>query len=293
VTRDGRRKISSQLCFFASDLHGDRRRYDELFAAVERDRPSVVLLGGDLLPHHWSEWLGPGDFIGEVLSAGIHRLRDRLGESGPRFLLILGNDDERAAEEPVLDGEIDGLWTYLHQRWDEIDGHPVLGYANVPPTPFLLKDWERYDVSRYTDPGSVSPETGRRSMPVDPDDVRFGTIAGDLKRLVLGRDLESAIVLFHSPPYKTALDRAALDGQMVDHVPLDVHVGSIAIQRFIEDRQPLLTLHGHIHESTRLTGAWREQIGRTWAFSAAHDGPELALVRFELDDLESATRELI
>jgi len=35
-------------------------------------------------------------------------------------------------------------------------------------------------------------------------------------------------------------------------------VGSIAVRRFIEERQPLLTLHGHIHESARLTGDWRE-----------------------------------
>jgi len=85
----------------------------------------------------------------------------------------------------------------------------------------------------------------------------------------------------------------ALDGRVVDGVPLDVHVGSIAIQRFITERQPLLTLHGHIHESARLTGSWRDRIGRTHMFSAAHDGPELALVRFDLNDLENATRELI
>jgi len=84
-----------------------------------------------------------------------------------------------------------------------------------------------------------------------------------------------------------------LDGRKVDLVPLDVHVGSMAIARFIEAQQPLVTLHGHIHESARLTGAWRQQFGRTHAFSAAHDGPELALVRFDLEDLESATRELI
>jgi Icc-related predicted phosphoesterase len=130
-------------------------------------------------------------------------------------------------------------------------------------------------------------------VPVDPDTIQFGTIAADLERLAGDRDLEDATLLFHSPPYQTTLDRADLDGQSVDHVPLDVHVGSIAIQRFIEERQPLVTLHGHIHEAPRLTGAWRERIGRTHCFTAAHDGPELALVRFDLSDLESATRELL
>jgi Icc-related predicted phosphoesterase len=130
-------------------------------------------------------------------------------------------------------------------------------------------------------------------VPVDPDDVRFGTIAADLVRLTGDRDLENTVCLFHSPPYRTDLDRAALDGRTVDHAPLDLHVGSIAIHRFIEDRQPLLTLHGHIHESPRLTGSWRQRIGRTHAFTAAHDGPELALVRFDLDDLDNATREIL
>ena len=105
--------------------------------------------------------------------------------------------------------------------------------------------------------------------------------------------MERAVFLFHTPPHETALDRAALDGMMVDYVPLDVHVGSIAVRRFIEARQPLLTLHGHIHESARLTGSWRDKIGETHLFSAAHDGPELALVRFDLENPEDATRTLI
>jgi hypothetical protein len=48
-----------------------------------------------------------------------------------------------------------------------------------------------------------------------------------------------------------------------------------------------------VHESARLTGAWRDRIGRTVCLSAAHDGPELALVRFRLDDPAVATRELV
>ena len=105
--------------------------------------------------------------------------------------------------------------------------------------------------------------------------------------------LEHAIFLLHAPPHDTALDHAALEGKVVDHVPLDVHVGSIAIRRFIEARQPLLTLHGHVHESARITGQWRERLGRTWMFSAAHDGPELALVSFDPERLETARRELL
>ena len=99
-------------------------------------------------------------------------------------------------------------------------------------------------------------------------------------------------MLFHTPPYQTKLDRAALDGKMIDHVPLDLHVGSIAVKDLIMKHQPLLTLHGHVHESARLTGSWKEQLGETTALSAAHDGPELALVRFDPGNLREASREL-
>jgi len=64
-------------------------------------------------------------------------------------------------------------------------------------------------------------------------------------------------------------------------------------QDFIQSQQPLLTLHGHVHESAEITGCWKEKIGRTYSFTAAHNGPELSVVRFDTDHLEDATRELI
>ena len=130
-------------------------------------------------------------------------------------------------------------------------------------------------------------------MPAAKQETRYATIQNDLERLVGGDDLERAILLFHSPPYRTKLDRAALDGKMIDHAPLDVHVGSVAIQRLIESRQPCLSLHGHIHESARLTGSWSDTIGRTVMLNAAHDGPELALIEFDLDHPAAASRRLL
>jgi Icc-related predicted phosphoesterase len=157
----------------------------------------------------------------------------------------------------------------------------------------MLKDWERSDVSRYLDPLCIAPEEGWFSVPVEKENLKHQTIQNDLRELTQDADLSLAIFLFHTPPYDTSLDRAALDGKKYNYVNLDVHVGSIAVRRFIESRQPLLTLHGHIHESARLTRTWKERIGKTFAFSSAHDGSELALVRFDLDHLEAATRELL
>jgi Icc-related predicted phosphoesterase len=281
----------STLALFASDLHGRVDRYEKLLAAVESERPSLVFLGGDLLP--FAAGGLRGGFLIEWLAPRLVALRSQLRQAYPRVLAIFGNDDPRSEEPSLLALQAQGLLEHAHARRIELGPFAAYGYACVPPTPFRLKDWERYDVSRFVDPGSVSPEEGQRSVPADENDVRWGTIATDLERLAGSDDLSRAVFLFHAPPYASALDRAALAGLSVDHVPLDVNVGSIAIRRFIEARQPLVTLHGHVHESARLTGAWSEQIGRTLCLSAAHDGPELALVAFDLEAPAAATRRLL
>lgn len=284
-------------CLFVSDLHGNQERYHKLFKTIEEEHPAAVFLGGDLFPHGMmpkaSMNINHQDFVNSVLVTGFKKLRKQLGLSYPRVFLILGNDDGRFEEAAILEAATSGIWDYIHNlkaNWGEFQ---VYGYAYVPPTPFQLKDWERYDVSRYIDPGCISPEEGRHSVPVSERELRYSTIERDLTTLSGNDNLSNAIFLFHTPPYQTKLDRAALDGKMVDHVPLDVHVGSIAVKKFIESHQPLITLHGHVHESARLTGSWRDKIGRTYTFSAAHDGPELALVRFDAQNPGAATRELI
>ena len=284
-------------CLFASDLHGRASRYETLFRTIEDERPSLVFLGGDLLPSYLAPRTSPGesfeDFIRDCLHHGFGRLRKVLGKEYPRVFLILGNDDLRA-EEPSISAEGAGdLWQYVHNRRVQVGDFSIYGYSYIPPTPFRLKDWERYDVSAYVDPGCTHPAEGWHSTSITERELKYATIKDDLEKLGNGDDLARSVFLFHTPPYDTDLDRAALDGMMVDHVPLDVHVGSIAVRRFIEARQPYLTLHGHVHESTRLTGSWKQKIGRTFAFSAAHDGPELCLVQFILEDPESATRQLI
>jgi Icc-related predicted phosphoesterase len=284
-------------CLFATDLHGRIDRYRKLFGRLAEQPPDALFLGGDLLPTHLDprrlQEMGIEDFVDDFLRAKFRGLRDALGAAYPRVFLILGNDDPRFEEDAIVAAGGDGLWEYAHGRRLALGAHPVIGYACVPPTPFQLKDWERYDVSRHVDPGCVSPEEGRRTVAVDEHETRYGTILEDLRLLTEGVDLSGAIMLFHSPPYQTKLDRAALDGKSVDGVPQDLHIGSIAVRRFIQERQPRITLHGHVHESARLTGEWRDRIGRTELFSAAHDGPELALVGFDPERPEDAEREII
>lgn len=285
------------LCFFVSDLHGQPHRYRTLFERIRIEAPDAVFFGGDNLPAVSSAWkkLDPtfNDFTSDVLHRNCSDLKNLMSLNYPRVFFIPGNDDPRDAVDSGIANPVPGLWEYIHQAVSSVGSVPVFGYGCVPPTPFRLKDWERYDVSRYVDPGSYPPEEGVHTSTASTEEIRRTTIGEDLEALTRGHSLDDAIMLFHSPPYRTLLDRAALDGRMIDHVPLDVHVGSIAIRRLIESRQPRITLHGHIHESARLTGSWKDRIGHTHLFSAAHDGKELALVRFDARDPSSATRELL
>ncbi len=278
-------------CLFVTDLHGRRERYRKLFEFLAQKPPDVLFMGGDLFPSGFGNM--NEEFIEGLLTPGLSELRNKLGDRYPRILMILGNDDGRAVEGDVKKLEEQGFWEYIHNRKVSLAGFAVYGYSYVPPTPFMLKDWERYDVSRYVDPGCISPEKGLRTVPVADNNIRYSTIAIDLKNLVIDNNTDKSVFLFHTPPHKTNLDRAALDGRTIDYVPLDVHVGSIAVRRFIEKYQPPVTMHGHIHESARITGSWQDKIGRTFCFSAAHDGPELAVVQFDLEKPEDAKRVLL
>ena len=278
---------------FVSDLHGSLSRYKKLFKNIESEKPEIVFLGGDLFPHHFSDSNEYDSFYEDIFRKGFQRLKDKLKNIYPIVCIILGNDDGSIYEENLLEDEKSGLFKYIHNKYLVHNSYKFYGYNYIPPTPFQLKDWEKYDVSRHVDPGCVPIEEGKHRIEPALNEMKYSTIKKDLQKLVGDKDLCQSVFLFHSPPYKTKLDRAALDGKMIDYVPLDVHVGSIAIKRFIKKHQPLLTLHGHVHESASITGSWKDKIGNTFCFSAAHDGPELALIKFDLTNLEKSKRELI
>ncbi len=69
-----------------------------------------------------------------------------------------------------------------------------------------------------------------------------------LNAFMIPSNAHRTVVVSHAPPYGTKLDKMFLG----------IHVGSKAVRRFIEDRQPDMVLCGHIHEARGL-----DHIGRT------------------------------
>ncbi len=152
----------------------------------------------------------------------------------------------------------------------------MIGYPYVPPTPFRLKENERRDLTadRYEGPwpiflSSPDPEQERIGAPDDYLD-RLPSIEEDLA-MIPGTQ-RPCILVAHAPPWGCGLDRSSLG----------VHGGSRAVRRWIEEWQPLLTLHGHIHESPYLSGHWAEYIGGTICINPGAAGePTLQAVIFK------------
>ncbi len=276
-------------CLFVSDLHGNIAKFDTLFKIIKKERPEGVFIGGDIFPNGLLADIS--NFFEKIFLNKIKVLKKNGVMSN--FFIILGNDDPKIYENLLIKAEKDNLLFYVNNKASIFHDLFVAGYSYIPPSPFILKDWERYDVSRYVDPGCISPEEGRRSVKVDMNNEKYKTILDDLILLSKKSDPRKTIYLFHSPPYKTNLDRADLDDKKFDHVQYDVNVGSIAIKRFIKKMKPFLTLHGHVHESSRLTGSWKEKIGDTYSFSAAYEGDKLAVIFFDTIDIGNAHREII
>ncbi len=260
--------------FFTSDLHGSSELYEQVVALAAKHRPRAVLLGGDLAPHATG---APGVerqrvFLEGFLVEFARRLRE--ASPGAELLLLMGNDDW-SANHDVLE-RFDGLlWHSLHAKHVVVDDVSVAGLSWVPITPFAIKDWERWEDGGEESPsrlhGWVSGRDGVREWRFDPEQ-REPTIADGLAALAAASDPTTTIYVLHSPPRDTACDV----------ISTRQHVGSRAIRAFVEAHQPRLVLSGHIHESPRVSGAWRDRVGGTPVVNPGQfGGPLLSGVWFD------------
>jgi Icc-related predicted phosphoesterase len=102
-----------------------------------------------------------------------------------------------------------------------------------------------------------------------------------MNRLPKPIDHKRTIYIMHSPPFGTRLD----------FIQGGESAGSRSIKAFIKENQPFLTLHGHIHESPELSGAYFDRIGETLSInpgqftSTSGDVSKLHAVIFEMEKI--------
>jgi Icc-related predicted phosphoesterase len=106
-------------------------------------------------------------------------------------------------------------------------------------------------------------------------------------------DPERTIFSFHCPPYNSGLDEAPQlteDMMLKDAGRATKPVGSTAVRRAIEDFQPALSLHGHIHEGRATT-----RIGRTLCVNpgSSYEQGDLLGAVIDLDGKKKVKRFLL
>ena len=142
-----------------------------------------------------------------------------------KTIVMPGNDDNFKVDSIIKAYESEGI-IYPLDKVVEIGGFETisLGYVNFTP----------WDTPR---------ETSEKEL------------AKKIESLVsLVTTPSRTIFNFHPPPHNTRLDLAPkltkdLQVERIMGRPVMIHVGSKAVKAAIKDYQPLIGLHGHIHES--------------------------------------------
>jgi len=271
-------------CYFVSDLHGDKHKYELLVKEIARKKASFLFIGGDLLPHvrvsEKEKENSVNPFFDEFLIPLFSNLSRQMGCNYPEVYVIAGNDDYKSDLPGFLKGAEKELWKFLDSSKVRFGPYHIYGYSYVPPTPFRIKDWEKFDIDATLPPDAIHPDKGYRST---GDENMHSLIKDDIQNLTGDDSLSKAIMLFHSPPYNSMLDK----------IPGNISIGSKAIAQFISEKQPYITLHGHAHESSTVTGEWHQVTGKTHSFSAAYDNEGLAVVIFEIDNPADCRRLIL
>jgi Icc-related predicted phosphoesterase len=198
----------------------------------------------------------------EELRAWLAWARDRLRESGTRLLIGLGNDDLDSMEDVIEKDDFAELTDRDLLSLD--DRHELLTLSYSNPTPWKTN----------------------RELSENEIERRLADLAGRLT------EPRRAVFNLHVPPFDTPLDLAPrLDANLTKVMtpggnPEFIHVGSTAVRQALERFQPLLGLHGHIHESRGFV-----RLGRTFSMnpgSAYTEGTLLgAVVDLEPDRIRS------
>jgi uncharacterized protein len=193
---------------------------DEL-RELQGDEGRTTKLFHELMLRRVEEWMELAD--------------EKLGKSGLRCFVCPGNDDQFDVDKVIAQASYVEACEGRVVDIDDGDGGYQLastGWANRTP----------WDTFREED----EPDLRKRI-----EDVVSGVTA-PRERTIFG---------FHCPPYGSGLDEAPelTEDMRLKHAGrAPVPLGSTAVREAIEEHQPTLSLHGHIHESRGNT-----RIGKT------------------------------
>jgi len=281
---DGSKKKFKRL-FLAADIHGSELVFRKFLSTAEFYEADALLMAGDIT----AKTIAPiiqdrnGRFrtkfstkVYEGLTeAELKPIEQMIADSGQYPARLSEDEYEAARTQP---GRIDALFTKLMieqiNRWTDMAekhlaplGIPCFWIGGNDDKPEALAHVRSTSHVRYIDETVVrfdddheimgfgwtnpSPWNTPRELPEDQLALRLNHVVKQV------RDPEHCIYLMHAPPYGTGLDIAPkLDASFDPPRPVTqggqevlIPVGSPSFRDVIKETQPVLTLHGHIHET--------------------------------------------
>jgi uncharacterized protein len=284
--------------FFATDVHGSEQCFRKFLNAGAAYGPDVMVLGGDVAGKAVQAIVRVGDDRYRFTFRG--REHDLTDGDELRHVERLISDNGyypwRSApgelEGRVADGTVDALllelmrerleaWMALADerlRPQDLPAFWMLGNDDPPELEPLLESapWGTHADDRVCDLGdghalvslgyaNTTPWNTQRELPEEELGARLDALFARVE------DPRRAVLNAHVPPFMSGLDEAPVldEGLRVQTAAGQVKmgaVGSTAVRDAIERHRPMLSLHGHVHES-----AGFRRIGKTLAVNPGSD----------------------
>jgi Icc-related predicted phosphoesterase len=273
--------MSGLRIYFATDIHGSDICFRKFINAAKFYKADVLILGGDitgkmLLPilkqgtgDYTFSWHGVEHRVGETeLPAALKQLRD----SGYYPVHLTSEEiaaleqDQKRVEELFVKLACEGIARWMDLAEERLRGMGVECYispGNDDPLAIdailsrggLVVNPEERVISLHNEWEMISCGTVNHTPWHSPRELTEEDLESKLDALARQvRNPARAIYNIHVPPHGTAIDKAPkLDSNLKPMIlpggVQKISVGSTAVRTIIQRYQPMLALHGHIHEA--------------------------------------------
>jgi Icc-related predicted phosphoesterase len=298
--KSGDSKITRLL--YGSDFHGSEAVFRKFISAAMQYKASTLIVGGDVTGKAMVPIVhqGNGVYVGHLFGRreeasspeALEKIKKTVSNVG--FYPIVVEKDEAQELEQNSDKLSARFEAEMCQRVREwmtlaeeklVPNHMQLffmpGNDDLPSIDAVIDEFEHVhnpDMKRFVIEGdyelvgnsnaNMTPWACARDVEEDELEQKMQALAA------LVQNPERAICAIHVPPYESNLDTCPELDKNLKIVTLGGQVmmkpaGAHAVRKFIETVQPMLTLHGHIHESPG-----HVRIGRTLAINAGSEYAE-------------------
>lgn len=288
-------KNLTKILFF-TDVHGSEIVLRKALNATIIYKVNILIHGGNISGKYIvpvfkiNDNLYETNILGENLKAPIKEIESRIDRIGGYLYLTTKEEwddlikDQKTMDKIYLDLAKIKLKNWIKLAEDNLKPKNIKFYANIGND-------DHEDLEKIIEESNYVINPNKKLIKLDPNhemiSLSYANLTpwncyGDrdedyLFRVLdeLAKKLENpsmSVFNFHCPPFGTKIDLAPkLDKDLkpiyiAGGEPEFSHVGCKSVREIIEKYQPLISLHGHIHESNGF-----EKIGKTMSFNTGSE----------------------